>query len=87
LTSPALRAITPPPPIEKPACPREASVYAGLDGCVGAESWCCLWEYGEKAEGDARWIGEFADELTVTIALGEWDQAVTFVEQGQQSLL
>ena len=38
----------------------------------------------EKAEGDARWISDFADELTVAIALREWDQAVTLVEQGQQ---
>lgn len=37
----------------------------------------------EKAERDARWTGEFADELTVSIALREWDQAVALVEQGQ----
>jgi hypothetical protein len=37
----------------------------------------------EKAERDARWVGEFADELTVAIALREWDQAVSLVEQGQ----
>lgn len=36
----------------------------------------------EKAEGDARWIGEFADELTVAIALREWNQAVTLIEEG-----
>jgi len=45
------------------------------------------WQINATIRGSARWIGEFADELTVTIALGEWDQAVTFVEQGQQSLL
>jgi hypothetical protein len=37
----------------------------------------------EKAESDARWVGEFADELTVAIALREWDQAVSLVERGQ----
>lgn len=37
----------------------------------------------EKAEGDARWIGEFADELTVAIALREWDRAVTLIEEGK----
>jgi hypothetical protein len=36
----------------------------------------------EKAERDARWVGEFADELTVAIALREWDQAVSLVEEG-----
>jgi hypothetical protein len=36
----------------------------------------------EKAERDARWIGDFADELTVAIALREWDKAVDLVEQG-----
>lgn len=36
----------------------------------------------EKAEKDARWVGEFADELTVAIALRDWEQAVTLVEQG-----
>ena len=37
----------------------------------------------EKAERDARWVGEFADELTVAIALRDWDQAVSLVQQGQ----
>jgi hypothetical protein len=37
----------------------------------------------EKAERDARWVGEFADELTVAIALREWDQAVSLVEEGR----
>jgi exocyst complex component 8 len=36
----------------------------------------------EKAERDARWVGEFADELTVAIALRDWDQAVALVEEG-----
>lgn len=37
----------------------------------------------EKAESDIRWVGEFADELTVAIALREWSQAVSLVERGQ----
>ncbi len=36
----------------------------------------------ENAERDARWIGDFADELTVVIALREWDKAVELVERG-----
>jgi hypothetical protein len=36
----------------------------------------------EKAERDARWIGDFADELNVAIALREWEKAVNLVEQG-----
>ena len=36
----------------------------------------------DKAERDIRWVGEFADELTVAIALREWDRAVELVEQG-----
>lgn len=37
----------------------------------------------EKAEKDARWVGEFSDDLTVAIALREWEKAVNLVEQGQ----
>jgi len=36
----------------------------------------------ENAERDARWVGEWADDLTVAIALREWEKAVTLVEQG-----
>ena len=36
----------------------------------------------EKAERDGRWVGDFADELTVAIALREWEKAVSLVEQG-----
>jgi exocyst complex component 8 len=36
----------------------------------------------EKSERDALWVGEWADELTVAIALREWEKAVTLVEQG-----
>ena len=37
----------------------------------------------DKAEGDARWAGDFADRLTVAIALREWEQAVSLVEEGE----
>lgn len=40
----------------------------------------------EKVEKDARWVGEFTDELTVAIALREWDRAVELVEQGEAKL-
>ncbi|GLB43605.1 putative nuclear mrna splicing [Lyophyllum shimeji] len=40
----------------------------------------------EKAERDAQWVGEWADELTVAIALREWDKAVTLVEEGKAKL-
>ncbi|KAF8913204.1 hypothetical protein CPB84DRAFT_1760651 [Gymnopilus junonius] len=40
----------------------------------------------EKAERDARWVGEWSDELTVAIALKEWTKAVDLVEQGQAKL-
>ena len=39
----------------------------------------------DKAEGDARWVGDFADRLTVAIALREWEQAVSLVEEGKAS--
>ncbi|OCH90543.1 hypothetical protein OBBRIDRAFT_776799 [Obba rivulosa] len=40
----------------------------------------------EKAERDARWIGDFSDDLTVAIALREWDDAVALVEKGEAKL-
>jgi|SRR5947208_11799206 hypothetical protein len=40
----------------------------------------------ETSERDARWIGDFADQLTMAIALREWDTAVDLVEQGISSL-
>jgi len=36
----------------------------------------------EKSERDARWVGEWSDELTVAIALKEWGKAVDLVEKG-----
>ncbi|TFK42011.1 hypothetical protein BDQ12DRAFT_645406 [Crucibulum laeve] len=40
----------------------------------------------EKVERDTRWIGEWADNLTVAIALREWSKAVDLVEKGQARL-
>ena len=40
----------------------------------------------EKHDRDARWVSDFCDDLTVAIALREYDQAVTLVEQGQAKL-
>lgn len=37
----------------------------------------------EKAERDARWVGEWSDDLAVAIALKEWTKAVDLVEQGR----
>jgi hypothetical protein len=39
----------------------------------------------DKTEGDARWISDFADRLTVAIALREWEQAVSLVEEGKRT--
>lgn len=36
----------------------------------------------DKAERDTRWIGEWSDDLTVAIALKEWDKAVDLIEKG-----
>ena len=40
----------------------------------------------EKSERDARWIGDWSDELTVSIALREWETAVALVEEGESKL-
>ena len=40
----------------------------------------------EKAEQDARWVGDFSDELTVAIALRKWEQAVALIEEGMRVL-
>jgi hypothetical protein len=39
----------------------------------------------ETSERDALWIGDFADQLTMAIALREWDTAADLVEQGPSS--
>ncbi len=36
----------------------------------------------EKLERDARWTSEWADDLTVAIALREWEKATKLVEEG-----
>jgi exocyst complex component 8 len=36
----------------------------------------------EKAERDARWMSDYSDDLTVAIALRDWDRAATLVEEG-----
>lgn len=50
------------------------------DGAAGTDA-------KEKAERDARWVGEWADELTVAIALREWEKATGLVETGPWILL
>ncbi|EKM61512.1 uncharacterized protein PHACADRAFT_135232 [Phanerochaete carnosa HHB-10118-sp] len=40
----------------------------------------------EKAERDARWLGDFCDDLTVAIALRKWDHAVALLEEGESRL-
>lgn len=37
----------------------------------------------DKADRDGRWVSEFTDELTVAIALRQWEQAVDLVEEGR----
>ncbi|KAJ7292985.1 nuclear mRNA splicing protein [Mycena rebaudengoi] len=49
------------------------------DGAAGSDA-------KEKAERDARWVGEWADDLTVAIALREWEKATGLVEQGKGKL-
>ncbi|KAK0466198.1 exo84 subunit/exocyst complex component [Desarmillaria tabescens] len=40
----------------------------------------------EKLERDARWTSEWADDLTVAIALREWEKATRLVEEGKAKL-
>lgn len=47
-----------------------------LDGSAGSGA-------KEKAERDARWVSDWADELTVAVALREFDKAVKLVEEGE----
>jgi exocyst complex component 8 len=56
-----------------PALPDWLGEFAAREGMDGAK---------EKAEKDARWIGDFSDDLTVAIALRQWDEAVALVESG-----
>ena len=48
----------------------ELALHAGVGGA------------NEKAEKDALWVSELTDNLTVAIALREWDKAVALVEEG-----
>ena len=41
----------------------------------------------EKAEKDALWVSELTDNLTVAIALREWEKAVALVEEGNYILI
>lgn len=36
----------------------------------------------EKTQADTRWINDFSDDLTVAIALHEWDEALRLVGEG-----
>ncbi|KAJ7754970.1 nuclear mRNA splicing protein [Mycena maculata] len=49
------------------------------DGVAGSDA-------KEKAERDARWTAEWADDLTVAIALREWEKATALVETGKSKL-
>ncbi|KAF5392614.1 hypothetical protein D9757_002211 [Collybiopsis confluens] len=40
----------------------------------------------EKAERDIRWTGDWADDLTVSIAMRQWGRAVELVEEGKKKL-
>ncbi|KDQ19306.1 hypothetical protein BOTBODRAFT_153188 [Botryobasidium botryosum FD-172 SS1] len=40
----------------------------------------------DKQDKDARWITDFTDELSVAIALQEWDEAVNLIERGEAKL-
>ncbi|KAI0652727.1 hypothetical protein C8Q79DRAFT_939095 [Trametes meyenii] len=59
-----------------PPMPEWMAELAGKSGELGASA-------KEKAERDARWVGDWSDELTVSIALREWDRAVALVEEGE----
>lgn len=41
----------------------------------------------EKAENDARWVGDFTDELSIAIAMHDWNEAVSLVEKGDFSCM
>ncbi|KAG7452025.1 uncharacterized protein BT62DRAFT_1071208 [Guyanagaster necrorhizus] len=40
----------------------------------------------DKLEREARWTSEWADDLTVAIALREWERATKLVEEGKEKL-
>ena len=41
----------------------------------------------KNEEKDARWVGDFVDKLAVAIALREWEESVSLVEQGKLHLV
>ncbi|KAJ4485563.1 hypothetical protein J3R30DRAFT_3440464 [Lentinula aciculospora] len=55
--------------------------YAKLSGGSSSTSGT---DAKEKSERDARWTGEWADDLTVSIALRQWNKAVELVEEGKK---
>ncbi|KIJ39437.1 hypothetical protein M422DRAFT_781017 [Sphaerobolus stellatus SS14] len=60
-----------------PALPDWLKEIAGQGGMTDAK---------EKAERDARWIEDFCDDLTVAIALREWENAVILIEDGEKRI-
>lgn len=60
-----------------PALPDWLGEIAAREGMDGAK---------EKAERDARWVSDFSDDLTVAIALRQWDQAVSLIQSGERSI-
>ncbi|KAI0829081.1 hypothetical protein BC628DRAFT_1315984 [Trametes gibbosa] len=62
-----------------PPLPEWMAELASKTGELGATA-------KEKAERDARWIGDWSDDLTVAVALREWDRAVALVEEGESKL-
>lgn len=37
----------------------------------------------KKEEKDLQWVSDFIDKLAVSIALREWEEAVSLIEQGE----
>ncbi|KAH9854378.1 hypothetical protein C2E23DRAFT_753413 [Lenzites betulinus] len=62
-----------------PPLPEWMAELASKTGELGATA-------KEKAERDARWTGDWSDDLTVAVALREWDRAVALVEEGESKL-
>ncbi|KAF8590795.1 hypothetical protein K439DRAFT_1329052 [Ramaria rubella] len=60
-----------------PALPEWLGEIGAREGLDGAK---------EKADRDARLVGDFCDDLSVAIALRQWDEAVALVENGKQRI-
>ncbi|KAF9072723.1 hypothetical protein BDP27DRAFT_1319865 [Rhodocollybia butyracea] len=76
---------------------RRKSMWPGADSSSATPDWMAEFaklsgnpnpstDAKEKSERDIRWTGEWADELTVAIALRQWDRAVELVEEGKKKL-